>query len=143
MRQLIIMAALLMSVTLSGNAQNKDAERNTVELDAKTFKELVADYNAGEWKYLGDRPAVIDFYADWCGPCKKIGPVLEKLAGEFDGEVYVYKVNVDRNRTLSSIFEISSIPALMFIPKSGDPEMVVGFRNEDFLRKKIADLIKK
>lgn len=142
MRKLIILAALLMTVALTGNAQSRDAERNTVELDAKSFKELVADYNANEWKYLGDKPAVIDFYADWCGPCKKIGPVLEKLAGEFDGEVYVYKVNVDRNRTLSSIFEISSIPALMFIPKSGDPEMVVGFRNEDFLRKKIADLIK-
>lgn len=136
------MAALLMTVALTGNAQSRDAERNTVELDAKTFKELVADYNAEEWKYLGDRPAVIDFYADWCGPCKKIGPVLEKLAGEFDGEVYVYKVNVDRNRMLSRVFEISSIPALMFIPKDGEPEMVVGFRDEDFLRKKITGLIK-
>lgn len=142
MRKLIFLATLLMALALTGNARNKDTGRKTVELDAKSFKELVADYNANEWKYLGDKPAVIDFYADWCGPCKKIGPVLEKLAGEFEGDVYVYKVNVDRNRVLSAIFEINSIPALLFIPKSGDPEMVVGFRNEDFLRKKITDLIK-
>lgn len=141
MRKLIILAALLMTVALTGNAQSRDAERNTVELDAKSFKELVADYNANEWKYLGDKPAVIDFYADWCGPCKKIGPVLEKLAGEFDGEVYVYKVNVDRNRTLSSIFEISSIPALMFVPLDGNPEMVFGFRNEDYIRHRFLKLI--
>ena len=82
--------------------------------------------NPTEWKYLGDKPALVDFYADWCGPCKVVAPILEELANEYDGEIYIYKIDTEQEQELASFFGIRSIPSLLFIPINGQPQMVAG-----------------
>ena len=91
-----------------------------------------------EWKYLGDKPAIIDFYADWCLPCRKIAPILDELAEEYGGKIYVYKIDTEAEKELAAVFGIRSIPFLLFIPKEGDPQAVRGsITKADF--KKVID----
>lgn len=106
----------------------KKKSEKVVHLTKKEFLSKVFDYesNPQEWKYLGDKPAIVDFYASWCGPCKTIAPILEELAEEYDGQIYIYKVDTDKERDLASAFSIRSIPALLFIPMEGQPEMAQG-----------------
>ena len=88
------------------------------QLTKETFKEKIFDFEKNtEWKYKGELPAIIDFYADWCGPCKMVAPVLSELAGEYQGKVNIYKVNTDQEPELSGAFGIQSIPSILFIPK--------------------------
>lgn len=103
-------------------------QMKTIHLTKEEFLEKVANYeaNPNEWKYLGDKPAIVDFYADWCGPCKAIAPVLEELAAEYDGRIYIYKVNTEEEEELSAAFGIRSIPSLLFIPMEGQPQMAQG-----------------
>lgn len=103
------------------------------------FNSKVADLNASEWKYLGDKPAIIDFYATWCGPCKKLSPIIEELAHDYKGSIYVYKVDTDKERKLSSLFGISSIPTLIFIPMEGTPYVMVGGASKEELTKMIKE----
>jgi len=99
----------------------------TIHLDAAAFKEKVFDFEkGGDWNYLGDLPAVIDFYADWCGPCKAVAPILEAISNKYDGKVLIYKVNTDREQEIAAAFGIQSIPTLVFIPKEGKPRSAVG-----------------
>ena len=107
-------------------------DKKVIVLDETAFKEKVWNYDANpdEWKFKGDIPAVVDFYADWCGPCKRIAPIMEKLAKEYDGKIVIYKVNTDHNRELSSVFGIRSIPSILFIPKDGQPAMQPGAMTE-------------
>jgi thioredoxin 1 len=99
----------------------------TTKMTTASFKELVFDYeNATEWSFKGQRPALIDFYADWCGPCKAVAPVLEQLADEYAGKLDIYKVNTDIEQELSMVFGIQSIPSLLFIPMEGKPMMQAG-----------------
>ena len=90
-----------------------------IKINSEEFAKLVADLSQPEWKYLGDKPAVVDFYADWCGPCKAIAPALEEIAKEYDGELYIYKINVDDDGDIADAFNISAIPTLLFIPMEG------------------------
>ena len=93
----------------------------TVELTAEGFKSRIFDYEKeASWNYKGELPAIVDFYADWCGPCKAIAPVLEELAIEYDDKLVIYKIDTDRESELSSLFGIQSIPTLLFIPMKGD-----------------------
>jgi thioredoxin len=86
-------------------------------LTKETFKDKVFDFeNNSEWKYEGDLPAIIDFYADWCGPCKMVEPVLEELAEEYDGKMHIYKIDTDAEQELAAAFGIQSIPSMLFIP---------------------------
>lgn len=101
---------------------------NTISLTKEEFLKRVVNYEATptEWKYLGDKPCIIDFYASWCGPCKQIAPVLEELAKEYDGQIYIYKIDTEKERELASAFGIQSIPTLLFCPMNGDPQLVQG-----------------
>jgi len=103
-------------------------EGTTINLTKADFLTRVMDYesNPAEWIYKGDKPAIIDFYADWCGPCKIAAPILEELASEYKDEIYVYKVDTEVERELSSVFGIRSIPAFLFIPEEGKPTMSNG-----------------
>lgn len=109
----------------------------TIQLTKSEFLKRVADYETSpnEWKYLGDKPAIIDFYASWCGPCKMIAPVLEELAAEYADELYIYKVNTEEERELSSVFGIRSIPSLLFVPMEGQPQMAMERCRKQILRK--------
>ena len=96
-------------------------------LTAETFKEKVFNYTDNkEWKFEGDKPCMIDFYADWCMPCKMVAPVLEELSKEYDGKMNIYKVDTENEKELAAIFGIQSIPSLLFVPKDGQPQMAMG-----------------
>ncbi len=100
---------------------------HTVKLTTADFKEKVFDYeNEKEWKYKGTVPAIIDFYADWCGPCKMVAPVLEELAKEYEEKLIIYKVDTEAEMELSAVFGIQSIPTFLFIPQVGMPMMQPG-----------------
>jgi thioredoxin 1 len=96
-------------------------------LTIDTFKTKVFNFEANkEWKFEGETPCVIDFYADWCGPCKMVAPILEKLQGEYGKKLNIYKVDTEAERELASMFGIQSIPSLLFVPKEGKPQMAMG-----------------
>ncbi len=108
----------------------------------ESFIEKVFDFeNEKEWKYKGDLPAIIDFYADWCGPCKMVSPVLDALSSEYEGRLAIYKVNTDKEQELSMAFGIQSIPSLLFIPKEGQPQMAQGALPKPTLKKAIKDVL--
>lgn len=99
----------------------------TIKMTTQDFKDKVFNYDTEkDWKYQGELPAIIDFYADWCGPCKMVAPVLEELAKEYDGKIVVYKVNTDVEQELSAVFGIQSIPTFLFIGSDGEPMMQPG-----------------
>lgn len=108
--------------------QPQVATAKPIELDIESFSTKIVNYKEaqGVWKYLGDKPAIIDFYASWCGPCRQIAPILEELATEYGDSIYVYKVDVDKYGELAGLFGVNSIPALLFIPQGGNPDMKVG-----------------
>ena len=99
----------------------------TIKLTADKFKSDIFDYSTEkEWKYNGDKPAIIDFYADWCGPCKMVSPILEELSDDYAGKIEVYKVDTEVEQELSAVFGIRSIPSILFIPMEGQPMMQPG-----------------
>ena len=100
----------------------------TIALTKDEFLTKVANYKESpdEWKYLGDKPAIVDFYASWCGPCKVIAPILEELALEYSGKIYIYKVNTEEEEELAAAFGIRRIPSLLFVPMYGIPQMAQG-----------------
>jgi len=111
----------------AGKANSEDPGK-TIKLTKADFLEKVMDYekNQSEWVYEGDKPAIIDFYADWCGPCRQAAPVLEELAAEYKGQIYIYKVDTEKEKELAAVFGIRSIPAFLFVPQEGRPSMSNG-----------------
>ena len=106
----------------------------TIKLSTQDFKDKIFDYTKSkEWSYAGDMPAIIDFYADWCGPCKMVAPILEELSDEYTGKINIYKVDTEKEQELSSVFGIRSIPSILFIPKDGQPMMQPGALPKDSL----------
>lgn len=96
-------------------------------LTTQSFKEKIFDYTTEtNWKYKGTKPAIIDFYATWCGPCKAVAPVLDELSKDYEGKIDFYKVDTDAEMELSSAFGIRSVPSLLFIPADGEPQMAAG-----------------
>lgn len=111
-------------------------------LTKETFKEKVFNFDLySEWKYEGTTPCMIDFYADWCGPCKMVAPVLEELQKEYGDKLVIYKVNTENERELSAIFGIQSIPSLLFVPVEGQPQMAMGALPKSTFEKAIADVL--
>lgn len=111
-------------------------------LTKESFIEKVFDFeNETEWKFKGTKPAIIDFYADWCGPCKMISPILEQLSKEYDGKVDIYKIDTEDQQELSAMFGIRSIPSLLFIPTSDKPQMAVGALPKDGFIKAIDEVL--
>lgn len=104
-------------------------------LTKQTFLNKVFDYEKNkEWNFNGELPAIIDFYADWCGPCKMVAPILEDLASEYEGKINIYKVDTEAEQELASVFGIRSIPSILFIPKSDKPQMAQGALPKDALK---------
>lgn len=115
-------------------------------LTLESFKEKICDCGIGsgqtaEWKYKGDVPAVIDFYADWCGPCKMVAPVLEELSEEYKGRVNIYKVDTEAQPQLSGLFGVSSIPSILFVPKDGRPQMAAGALPKESFKEAFKDIL--
>ena len=111
-------------------------------LTNETFKEKVFNYEANkDWKFEGEVPAIIDFYADWCGPCKVVAPLLEELKDEYGDKLEIYKVNTEEERELSSVFGIQSIPSLLFIPKEGQPQMAMGALPKETFKQAISEVL--
>lgn len=100
----------------------------TIALTKADFLTKIDNFEADpkNWKYLGDKPAIVDFYATWCGPCKALSPILDELAAEYGESIYFYKVNTEEEEELSAAFGIRSIPSLLFVPMEGQPQMAVG-----------------
>lgn len=123
----LIFVALTALALLAGTAASAQ-EKKVQSITKAEFLEKVVNYEKSpdRWKYLGDRPAIVDFYADWCRPCKQLAPVLEEIAREYGDRIVVYKVNTDKEQELAAAFGIQSIPTLFFIPREGDPQATQG-----------------
>ena len=107
----------------------------TVKLTAEQFRNDIFDYTTEkEWKYKGDKPSIIDFYADWCGPCKMVAPILEELSDDYKDQVTIYKVDTEVERELSGVFQIKSIPSMLFIPTDKQPMMQAGAMPKEALK---------
>ena len=114
----------------------------TEHLTKETFKSKVFDYeNNKEWKFEGDKPCIVDFYADWCGPCKMVAPFLEDLSEVFTGKLDVYKVNTEEEQELAAVFGIRSIPSFLFVPVEGQPQMAMGALPKDTFVKAFKDVL--
>lgn len=110
-------------------------------LNIATFKQKVFAFDKSKtWLFNGQRPAIVDFYADWCGPCRALAPVLEEISKEYAGQIDIYKVNTEATPELAALFEVRGIPALLFIPKQGEPAMAAGFAPKESLQKAIHEI---
>lgn len=128
----------------SSNERDQNKHEQSVAGDIKPiylttdeFKELVWDYEANpeQWVFKGEIPCVVDFYADWCKPCKMVAPIMDDLADYYDGRVQIYKVNTDNERELATVFQVRSIPSILFAPQDGKPAMQAGaMTKEDYIR---------
>ena len=154
----LIFASLFLSFMLTGCAgKSKDTKAeeqkvavvenaiSTIRLTKAEFLAKVSNFeaNPNEWKYLGDKPCIVDFYATWCGPCKTIAPILEELAGQYKGQIYIYEVDVDAEPELANAFGIQSIPTLFFCPMKGDQQIMQGGMPKESFEKAIAEILLK
>ena len=123
-----LLAALLIVLAASANEPQSKKSVKPIELTKATFIEKVFNFenNPDEWKYNGDKPAIVDFYATWCGPCRITSPILKDLAAEYGDDIYVYKIDVDKEPELAAMFGVQSIPMFLFIPMDEQPQMAMG-----------------
>ena len=150
----VLSAIILTSCT---NTNNRDKEQTnseqtttnmtqgTINLTKAEFLTKVANYeeNPQEWNYLGDKPCIIDFYADWCGPCKMVAPILEELAEEYKDDIYIYKVDTEAEQELAAAFGIRSIPSILFCPMGEQPQMAQGALPKDGFKQAIDEVLLK
>ena len=135
----ILFSLLLALVAFGARAQRYDVDPDTVytvhSMTQDRFIELIADYRAVDWEMRNPRPVVVDFYADWCRPCKLLEPILRQVAQHYEGEVDFYRINVDVNSDIADVFQIRSIPFLLICPLEGDPKSVIGlYSKQEYIR---------
>ena len=136
--------AIVLVMIFTGSLIAQESETVKPEhLTVETFKEKVFNYeeNPDNWVFEGDLPCIVDFYADWCKPCKLIAPIMEELANEYKGKINVYKVNTEKQRELSSVFGVRSIPAVLFIPMEGKPQMSTGALPKESFKQAIDEFL--
>lgn len=138
MKRIIIAVLCALGLVSALDAQEK---KGVVTLSSKEFKTKVYDISDKNPEYLGSKPAIVDFYASWCGPCRAISPVLEELAKEYGDKIVIYKVDVDASRDIAQVFGIRSIPAVLFIPMKGEAQMTVGGRSKEDFKKQIDTIL--
>ena len=145
MKKTILIAMIVLATAFTATAQDKKEESKVKHLTYKEFLSKVWNFesNPNTFVYKGQLPAIIDFYADWCGPCRRVAPIMEKLAEEYDGKLLVYKINTDKERELSAAFNVKSIPMVLFIPMEGQPMMQVGAMPEEGYRKVVEEQLLK
>ena len=121
----MVFGVLFLAAAMTLSAQT---EKKPEMLTKETFREKVWDFdkNPTEFVYKGDKPCVIDFYADWCGPCRKIAPYMEEFMTTYSGEIYIYKINTDQQKELAAMFQARNIPMVLFVPMKGQPQKTVG-----------------
>lgn len=156
MKQIILSLALVFGTTLIACTQTKEKEvkadtttategqsGQVIQMNKAMFLEEVFNYetNPDKWLYLGDKPAIIDFYADWCGPCKKVAPIMSELASKYKDDIVIYKIDTDKEKELAQVFQIRSIPSILYIPKEGQPTMTMGALPKAEFEKMINDLL--
>lgn len=154
MKKVLVMVALVMVSVIvyafndgeSINQSKKEVTTNgeVVVMNKEMFLKDVFDYeNSKEWKYKGNKPAIIDLYADWCGPCRQVAPIMKELAKEYAGKIVIYKVNVDKQKELAALFNASSIPLFVFIPMNGEPQLFRGAADKATYKKAIDEFLLK
>lgn len=143
MKKTLFSVVLIFTTFVYGCAQEKKVESGTIiHLTNDQFKKLVFNYEVNkEWKYEGNKPAIIDFYADWCGPCKMLAPRLEEISKEYKGKLIVYKVDTDKEQVLAGNLGIQSLPTLLFIPQNGKPQATLGAIPKESLLKAIHEVL--
>ena len=136
MKKSILFAMVLLFAGLTANAQESTTESKVKHLTYKEFLKQVWDFekNPNTFVYKGKLLAIIDFYVDWCGPCRRVAPLMEKFAKEYDGKLLVYKINVDQEKDLAAAFQVRNIPMVLFIPMEGMPYKQVGAMQEQGYR---------
>ncbi len=122
---------------------NKEKKTYTISLTKEEFRKKVVDYkgNPEEWLFIGDKPVIVDFWAEWCSYCRKLAPVLEELAKEYEGQIYIYKVNTDQEKEIAATFGIRSLPTLLFAPIDGEPKVIQGALPKIELKKIIEEIL--
>jgi thioredoxin 1 len=151
---LTLTAVLTFGCTSASNESAKEKAKSEIEtnitgnvqpehLTFDSFKEKVWDFesNPEEWVYKGTEPCIIDFYADWCKPCKMVAPIMEELAGDYNGKVKIYKIDTQTERKLASVFQITGIPAILFVPANGQPMKQTGAMSKDYYEQVIKDFL--
>lgn len=160
MKKMIMALSMMMVLISCVNSQDKNSAvegndktthtnlkeskmKKTIELTKESFSQKVVNLEStsDKWEYLGDKPAIVDFYADWCGPCRSIAPILEELAEEYDGQIYIYKVNTQEEQEIAAAFQIRSIPSLLFIPMEGQPQMAQGALPKSTFKQAIEEVL--
>lgn len=116
-----------------------------IHLNKQEFLQKVANYETEPttWRYLGDKPAIVDFYASWCGPCKMVSPILDELAQEYSEQIHIYKIDTEQEQELSAVFGIQSIPTFLFIPMNGAPQMARGAMSKVDFKRAIEEVLLK
>lgn len=142
--KLITVLTLLLFTIRVAASNEGDETMKAANITKEEFISKVMDYknNPSEWKYKGDKPAIIDFYASWCGPCKMMAPIMDELAAEYEGKVHIYKVDTEAEEELAQVFGIRSIPTILFIPVEGKPMMTQGALPKAEMKKIISENLK-
>lgn len=144
----LTMISIIVFAGNGGDKANQDKKEaksgEVIVMNKDMFLKDVFDYQTSkEWKYKGDKPAIIDLYADWCGPCRMTAPIMKSLAKEYAGKIVIYKVNVDKEKELAALFNATSIPLFVFIPMKGEPQLFRGAANKATYKKAIDEFLLK